>query len=118
MSSVTLIPRSENPDKEDHSAPIATVPVNGQPVTLVEQIDHEALAYRELGDSFSQFIASHLERLAQLVLWTDAKTPEEHEGRMEVWDDEIRDKFYDRGFEDGLQTARNEYGLLHNFPID
>ena len=71
-----------------HSTP-AMVPANGQPCTLAEQIDHEALAYRSRGDSIGNFMADHLDRLAQLVRWTDASTPEDHDSRMEVWDGEI-----------------------------
>ena len=100
-----------------HSSP-AMLPANGQPVTLAEQIDHEALAYRSRGDSIAQFIADHLDRLAQLVRWTGANTPEDHDSRMEVWDGEIRAKQYDRGYEDGLDAARREYGLRHGFPLD
>ena len=96
----------------------ALVPANGQPLTLAEQIDHEALSYKARGDSFSQFIASHLDRLAQLVRWTGANSPEEHEARMEVWDSKIAAKHYDRGYEDGLDAARREYGLRHGFPLD
>jgi hypothetical protein len=93
-----------------HSLP-ALVPSNGEPQSLAESIDHEALSYRERGDSIGQFIAEHLDRLAQLVRWSGAQNPDQHEDRMEVWDDEIRAKHYDRGYEDGLEAARNEYGL-------
>ncbi len=100
-----------------HTSP-PMLPANGQPLTLAEQVDHEARAYRERGDSIGLFIAGHLDRLAQLILWTAASAPEEHESRMEVWDDEIRARCYDRGYEDGLEAARREYGLWHGFPLD
>ena len=96
----------------------ALVPANGQPLTLAEQIDHEALSYKARGDSFSQFIASHLDRLAQLVRWTGANSPEEHETRMEIWDCEIAARHHDRGYQDGLDAARREYGIRHGFPLD
>jgi hypothetical protein len=94
------------------------VPAKGEPQSLVEMIDHEARAYRERGDSFGRFLSRQLERLAQLVLWTGAETPEDHEDRMEVWDSEIASRHYDSGFESGLEYARREYGLRHGFPID
>jgi hypothetical protein len=87
------------------------VPANGEPQSLAEMIDHEALSYRERGDSIGQFIADHLDRLAQLVRWTGSETPDQHEERMEVWDGEIYAKWFDRGYEAGLEAARNEYGL-------
>jgi len=100
-----------------HSSP-AMLPANGQPLTLAEQVDHESLAFRMRGDSIGQFIADHLDRLAQLVRWTDASTPEDHDSRMEVWDGEISARTYDRGYEDGISAARREYGLRHGFPLD
>jgi hypothetical protein len=77
-------------------------------------IDDEARAYRDRGDSFARFIADHLDRLAQLVRWSGAQTPDQHEERMEVWDDEIRAKWFDRGYDAGLEAARDEYGLSLN----
>jgi hypothetical protein len=85
---------------------------------LAERIDHEALSYRAWNDEFGAFIAEHLDRLAQLVRWTGANTPADHNDRMEVWDDEISSRHYDRGYEDGLEVARSEYGLRHGFPLD
>src|SRR5262245_25395896 len=89
----------------------ALVPANGQPLTLAEQIDHEALSYKARGDSFAEFLAENLERLAQLVRLTHATTPEEHSERIEILDDEIRAKWLDRGYDAGLEAARDEYGL-------
>jgi hypothetical protein len=85
---------------------------------LAEQIDHEALSYKARGDSFSQFIASHLARLGQLARWTGASSPEEHESRMEVWDFEIAARHYDHGHQDGLDAARREYGICYGVPLD
>ena len=77
-----------------HYSSPAMLPANGQPVTLAEQIDHEALACRSRGDSIGHFLADHLDRLSQLVRWTGAETPEQHEERMDVWDDQIRVRQY------------------------
>jgi hypothetical protein len=87
------------------------LPANGQPVTFAEQIDHESLAFRSRGDAIGQFIADHLDRLAQLVRWTGAQTPDQHEDRMEVWDDEIRAKWFDRGYQAGVEATSGVYGL-------
>ena len=69
------------------------VPANGQPMTLVEIVEHEALGYRAWGTPEGDFLARQMERLAQLIRWTGASTPEDHEDRMEVWDAEIRDRY-------------------------
>ena len=86
----------------------AETPSNGQPLTLAEVVDHEAMAYRARGTPTGEFLARQMERLAQLVRWTGASTPEEHEARMEVWDDEVREQWFDRGYQEGLEAGRRD----------
>lgn len=81
---------------------------NGKPLTLAETVDHEALAYRAWGTPAGDFLARQMERLAQLVRWTGATTPEDHEARMEVWDDDLRRQWEDRGYEAGREAGRRE----------
>src|SRR5271157_4296775 len=84
------------------------VPANGQPMTLLEIVEHEALGYRAWGTPEGDFLARQMERLAQLIRWTGASTPEDHEDRMEVWDAEIRDRYWDMGYHEGLEAGRRE----------
>ena len=84
------------------------IPSNGQPLTLAEVVDHEAMAYRAWGTPAGEFLARHMERLAQLIRWTGATTPEEHEARMEVWDDEVREQWYGRGYHEGQEAGRRD----------
>jgi hypothetical protein len=74
-----------------------TVPANGQPMSLLEVVEHEALAYRAWHTPEGDFLASQMERLAQLIRWTGATTPEEHEARMDVWDETVREQWFERG---------------------
>jgi hypothetical protein len=85
-----------------------TVPMNGQPMTLAEVVDHEAMAYRAWGTPAGDFLGRQMERLAQLIRWTGATTPEEHEARMEVWDEEVREQWYDRGYHEGQEAGRRD----------
>ncbi len=96
------------PGADEPSLVPSALPANGQPLTLAEVVDHEAMAYRAWGTPTGEFLARHMERLAQLIRWTGATTPEEHEARMEVWDDEVRQQWYDRGHEEGLEAGRQE----------
>ena len=82
-----------------------SVPTDGQPLTLAEAADHEAINYRAWGTPVGDFLARQMERLAQLVRWTNAVTPEDHEARMEVWDEEIREQWFDRGYLDGYEAG-------------
>jgi hypothetical protein len=76
---------------------VRTAPVDGRPTTLLEFVDDEARSYRARGTPEAAFIAEHLERLAQLIKWTGATTPAEHEARMDVWDESVREQWYERG---------------------
>ena len=42
-----------------------------------------------------------MERLAQLIRWTGAESPQQHDDRMEVWEEEVRQQHYDQGFTSG-----------------
>jgi hypothetical protein len=88
--------------------PATPVAGNGQPTTLAELVDHEALAYRAWTTPEGDFLARQMERLAQLVRWSGARTPQEHEDRMEVWDADIRQQWEDRGYQAGYEQGRNE----------
>ena len=81
-------------------------------LTLAEVVDHEAMAYRAWGTPAGDFLARQMERLAQLVRWTGATTPEEHEARMEVWDEEVREQWFDRGYHEGQEAGRREAARL------
>ena len=81
-------------------------------MTLAEVVDHEAMAYRAWGTAAGEFLARQMERLAQLIRWTGAATPEEHEARMEVWDEEVREQWYDRGYHEGEEAGRREAARL------
>src|SRR5262245_28806131 len=105
--SLTIVPDSF-PFPGEARIPSAADVANGQPRTLAEVVDHEAMAYRAWGTPTGEFLARHMERLAQLIRWTGATTPEEHEARMEVWDDEVREQWYDRGYHEGLEAGRRE----------
>ncbi|SRR5579883_491554 len=86
--------------------PSETVAAHGQPRTLAEIVDHEAMGYRAWGTPTGEFLARQMERLAQLIRWTGATDPIEHEARMEVWDEEIRQQWFDRGYHEGWEAGR------------
>jgi hypothetical protein len=86
----------------------ALVPRNGQPWTLAEVVEHETMGYRAWGTPMGDFLARQMERLAQLIRWTNATTPEDHEARLEVWDEEIREQWFERGYQEGYEAGRRE----------
>ena len=107
--SLTIVPDSLGPWGRHSCLPEASqaVPANGQPRTLAEIVDHEAMGYRAWGTPTGEFLARQMERLAQLIRWTGADDPIEHEARMEVWDEEIREQWFDRGYHEGWEAGRS-----------
>ncbi len=84
------------------------IPRNGQPLSLAEVVEHESMGYRAWGSPTGEFLARQMERLAQLIRWTNANSPEDHEARIEAWDQEIRDQWFERGYEEGFEAGRRE----------
>jgi hypothetical protein len=76
------------------------------PASFAEAVAREAASYRRQGTPTAAFIAMHLERLGQLVSWTGAATPTEYEERIEIWEADIRQRWFDRGFNEGVEAAR------------
>lgn len=101
-------PGRDDPTTVDFPASPSLAPINGQPMTLVEIVEHESMGYKAWGVPAGKFLHDQLGRIAQLLRWTGARTPEEHEDRMEVYDRELRDCYYDRGYHDGLEAGRRE----------
>lgn len=83
---------------------------NGAPRTLREVIDDEGRAYRAWRTPAGDLLADTLDRLSQLLAWTGAANPRDHADRMDSWDAEIQARHYDRGYADGYEAARREFG--------
>ena len=97
-----------DPKKAEFPPTPSLSPLNGQPMTLLEIVEHEAMGYNAWNSPAGKFLSDQLARIAQLLRWTGARTPEEHEERMEVYDRELRDRYYDQGYHDGLEAGRRE----------
>ncbi len=98
------LPTDEGPLPRPPHRAADVVPVNGQPTTFLEIVEHEAMGYRAWGTATGRFLADQLARLAQLIRWTGAQTPEDHEDRMEVYERELRERFYEQGYRDGARS--------------
>jgi hypothetical protein len=107
----TPAPRAQAaPVQQPGNQATEVVPANGQPTTLLEIVEHEAMGYKAWGTPAGRFLADQLGRIAQLLGWSGARTPEDHEDRMELYDRELRDRHYDQGYQDGLEAGRRESG--------
>ena len=78
------------------------------PMTMVEIVERQALAYRAWASPVGEFLARQLERLAQLIRFTDAETPVEFEDRLDVLEADARRQDFENGFAEGLEAGRRE----------
>jgi hypothetical protein len=78
---------------------------DGPRFTFPELVEREAKGYRAWGTEIGDFLARHLEQLAQLIRWSQAPGPDEFEARLEAWDAEIRAAWEARGYEAGKRCG-------------
>lgn len=110
---LSIIPDSSArtaPDDDEAPAEVDPFPArpedaDGPRFSFPELIDQEALGYHAWGTPVGDFMAHEMEKLAQMVRWTQATTPAEHEARMAVWDAEIREQWEARGYEAGRSAG-------------
>jgi hypothetical protein len=98
-------PADDEAPAEDYPFPSRPDDADGPQFSFPELIDQEALGYRAWETPVGDFLAREMEKLAQMVRWTQATTPAEHEARMAVWDNEIREQWEARGYEAGRSAG-------------
>lgn len=110
--SLSLIPDYYNAAPDDNGAPAEVAPFDDRPhdadgprFSFEELIDQEALGFKAWGTPVGDFLSREMEKLAQMVRWTQSTTPADHEDRMAVWDDEIRQQWEARGYEAGRSVG-------------
>jgi hypothetical protein len=79
-----------------------------QAASFLAAVQRQADHFRRDPDPVSQFLADQLANIAQLVIWTDARNPDEYIERLEIAEDEARARFYDRGWHDGSEATKAE----------
>jgi hypothetical protein len=83
----------------------APAPVAGGAPTLADQVAAEAARLRRIGSPLAVFIADQLDRLAQLVAFTGARTSQDFADRIEAHECALLAAEYDRGFNDGRSRS-------------
>ena len=89
----------------------APAPIAGGAPSLADLVAAEADRLRRSASPIGGFLADQLERVAQLVRWTGATTPEEHQDRIEVWEEQAREHAYEMGRQAG-QAETTEYWVF------
>jgi hypothetical protein len=83
----------------------APAPIAGGAPTLADQVAAEAARLRRSASPLAVFIADQLERLAQLVAFTGARTSQDFADRLEAHECALLAAEYDRGFSDGSSRS-------------
>ena len=68
-------PAPAAPVHEPGNVATEVVPANGQPTTLLEIVEHEAMGYKAWGTPAGRFLADQLGRIAQLLRWSAHERP-------------------------------------------
>lgn len=90
---------------DDGIRPNHTLPESSPDATLADKADREASAYRALGTPEGDLFARSMDELALKIRMTQATTPDEYEGRIEVLDGDIRERWEARGYEEGRRSG-------------
>jgi hypothetical protein len=76
-----------------------------RPATLIQTVEREATAYRAIGTPEGDFLGRQMDRLAQLIRFTGAADGEEHEARMAVMEESVKEAEFDRGYAEGREAG-------------
>jgi hypothetical protein len=80
--------------------PVPATIAGGAP-SLVDLVAAEADRLRRSASPIAGFLADQLERVAQLVAFTGAQSPQAFADRIEIHERDLLAREYDRGFSDG-----------------
>jgi len=79
----------------------APAPIAGGAPSLADRVAAEADRFRRSGSPLAGFLADQLERLAQVIAFTGAQSPQDFADRLDVHERDLLASEYDRGFADG-----------------
>ena len=79
----------------------APAPIAGGAPSLADRVAAEADRFRRSGSPLAGFLADQLERLAQVIAFTGAQSPQDFVDRLDVHERDLLASEYDRGFADG-----------------
>jgi hypothetical protein len=84
--------------------------------SLLYYVEAEIQRLRALEGPCARFVASQLERTAQLLRFTGAETPEQFYERIECNEDWVKQEAYDRGYQEGRSSVCFEVGSSFYLP--
>jgi hypothetical protein len=83
-------------------------------ISLLNYVKAEAIRHRERGGDHARFIADELERIAQLIIFTAAETPEQYTDRVEANEAAVKEEHFERGYQEGRASVMPAFHPHHN----
>jgi hypothetical protein len=74
-------------------------------IALLNHVKAEAIRLRERGGSHAAFVADQLERVAQLIVFTGAETPEQYDDRVFANEEAVAEQHFERGYQEGRESV-------------
>jgi hypothetical protein len=76
--------------------------------SLLNHVKAEALRQRERGGTYAAFVADQLERIAQIIVFTSAETPEQYEDRLVANEMAVQEAEFERGYQEGRLSVMSQ----------
>jgi hypothetical protein len=73
--------------------------------SLLNHVKAEAIRLRERGGSHAAFVAEQLERVAQIIVFTGAETPEQYDERVFANEQAVQEQHFERGYQEGRESV-------------
>jgi hypothetical protein len=82
--------------------------------SLLNHVKAEAIRLRERGGAHAAFVAAQLDRVAQLIIFTGAETPEQYDDRVFANEQAVQEGHFERGYQEGRASMGLASRYSHN----
>ena len=73
--------------------------------SLLNHVKAEAIRLRARRGAHAAFVAEQLERIAQVIVFTGAETPEQYADRVFANEQAVQEQHFERGYQEGRESV-------------
>jgi hypothetical protein len=73
--------------------------------SLLNHVKAEAIRLRGRGGAHAAFVADQLDRIAQVIVFTGAETPEQYVDRVFASEEAVAEQHFERGYQEGRESV-------------
>jgi hypothetical protein len=74
-------------------------------ISIINYVKAEAIRHRERGGDYARFLSDQLERIAQLIQFTGAETPDQFLDRLEANEEAVKEEIFERAYQEGRASV-------------